>query len=107
MADYKDIRFLESTSKLRDILSENGGREVSLERANQISVCLEQGRLFFEAAEDASWEIKPLLVYYGMVGFAKAIYLSRNFAKLESLPPRHGITDVSNSPSIQEMRVRI
>lgn len=107
MADYKDIRFLESTSNLREILSRNSGRQLSLERANQISVCLEQGRLLFEAAENVSWEIKPLLVYYGMVGFAKAIFLSRKLGKLESLPQRHGLTDLSESLLIEEMRVKI
>ena len=107
MPDYKDIRFLESTSNLRQILSRNSGRELSLERANQISVCLEQGRLLFEAAQNVAWEIKPLLVYYGMVGFAKAIFLSRKLAKLESLPQRHGLTDISESLLIEEMRVRM
>src|SRR5437870_4124184 len=98
MPDYKDIRFLESTSNLRELLSRNSGRELSLERANQISVCLEQGRLLFEAAQESPWEIKPLIVYYGMVGFAKAIFLSRKFAKLETLPQRHGLT-FSSQPS--------
>lgn len=107
MPDYKDIRFLESTSNLREILNRNSGRELSLERANQISVCLEQGRLLFEAAYDVAWEIKPLLVYYGMVGFAKAIFLSRKLGKLESLPQRHGLRDISESPLIEEMRVKI
>jgi YaaC-like Protein len=107
LPDYKDIKFLESTDNLREIVSSNSGRELSLERSNQISVCLEQGRLLFEAAQNVGWEIKPLLVYYGMVGFAKAIYLARNLAKLESLPPRHGLTDISESPLIAEMTVKI
>lgn len=107
MPDYKDIRFLESTSNLREILSRNSGRELSLERANQISVCLEQGRLLFEAAQNVAWEIKPLLVYYGMVGFAKAIFLSRKLGKLESLPQRHGLTDISGGLLIEEMRVKM
>jgi len=102
VVDYKEIKFLESTSRLRDVLSKNAGRDLSLEWANQISVCLEQGRLFFETAQHASWEIKPLLVYYGMVGFAKAIYLARNFAKLENLPPRHGLTDEGRNISRSE-----
>ena len=107
MPDYKDIRFLESTSNLREIVSRNSGRELSVERANQISVCLEQGRLFFEAAQSVGWEIKPLLVYYGTVGFAKAIYLVRNLTKLESLPRRHGLIDVSQSSLIEELTVRV
>src|SRR5688572_25878980 len=107
MANYKEIRFLESTSKLREIVSRNSGRELSLERANQVSVCLEQGRLFFEAAQQVGWEIKPLLVYYGIVGFAKAMCLVRNWEKLENLPARHGLSDVSANTSIEDMRVRI
>jgi len=106
MPDYKDIRFLESTTNLREILSRNSGRELSLERANQIAACLEQGRLLFESAQNVGWEIKPLLVYYGMVGFSKAIILARNFSKLESLPPRHGLVDLSDSPRIEKLKVR-
>ncbi len=107
MTNYKDIRFLESTSNLREILSCNSGRELSLERANQIAVCLEQGRLYFESAANVEWEIKPLLVYYGMVGFAKAITLARNLAKLESLPQKHGVTDISTDFSVDTLTAKI
>ena len=107
MPDYKDIRFLESISNLREILHRNSGTQLSAERGNQISVCLEQGRLLSEAAQNVGWEIKPLLVYYGMTGFAKAISLWREFGKLESLPQRHGLRDVSDSTLIEEMKVKI
>lgn len=107
MSDYKAIKFLESTNNLRDILSANSRRELSAERANQISVCLEQGRLFFESAENVEWQIKPLVVYYGMVGFAKAITLARDLAKLESLPQKHGLTDITTDSSVDALRAKI
>jgi hypothetical protein len=107
LPDYKEIKFLESTDNLREIISSASGRTLSQERANQISVCLEQGRLYFEAAQNLAWEIKPLLVYYGLVGFAKAIILSRQWRKLEDLPQSHGLKDVSPSGLINEMKLKV
>lgn len=90
-----ELRFLESTDHLRKIIGANSPREISYDQANQISVCLEQGRLFYEAAENAPWEIRPLLIYYGIMGFSVGVIMARRLAKLESLPKAHGLTDKS------------
>jgi len=105
--EHNKIKFLESTNNLREILGSNSKREISLELANQISVCLEQGRLLFEAAQEGKWEIKPLLIYSGMVGFSKAIIMARNMSKLETLPQRHGLTDISSSPLLEDLEAKV
>ena len=92
-----NIKILESASNLKRVVSKNLGFELSAEKANQICACLQQGRLYFEAAGDAAWEIKPLLVYYGVAVFSVAVVLTRTKQKLESLPQNHGISDVSEA----------
>lgn len=57
--------------------------------------CLEQGRSFFEIAEQSPLEIRPLIVFYGMMGFARAVTMARTLKNIETLPQRHGLQDVS------------
>lgn len=90
------MKFLESTENLRTILGENSGKGISAELANDISVCLQQGRSFFELSEVSPPEIRPLQLYYGMVGFAKAIALARNLKRLDTLDRTHGLSDISD-----------
>jgi len=66
------IRFLESVTHLKALLRARSGRTPLTSVAHEISACLQQGRLFYEAAADAPLEIRPLLLYYGFVAFAKA-----------------------------------
>lgn len=89
------LKFLESTENLKKILSINSGRSVSHRLCNNIIVCLEQGRSFFEIAEQSPLEVRPLIVFYGMMGFAKAITMARTLKNIETLPQKHGLQDVS------------
>ncbi len=89
------LKFLESTENLREIISTNSGRSVSYGLCNNIMACLEQGRSFFETAEVSPLEIRPLIVFYGMMGFARAVIMARTLKNLETLPRRHGLQDVS------------
>ncbi len=100
--DWYQIKFLESTANLKQILSRNLGKRISTSLANAITICLQQGRSFFESAERSPLEIKPLLVFYGMVGFAKALIIARTLKGLETLPQTHGLSDVSNRKATLE-----
>jgi len=103
-----NLKLLESSSNLKRVVSKNLGFELSAEKANQICACLQQGRLYFEAAAPAAWEIKPLLVYYGVAAFSTAVALTRTKQKLESLPQSHGISDVSDAnTSLEDLAVNI
>lgn len=88
-------QFLESVDNLRRVVRQATGRELNAERALQATVCLRQGRLFFEAAQQAGAEIRPLLLFYGAVAFVKATIVARAYIKLESLPHAHGLRDIS------------
>lgn len=93
--DWYEIKFLESSSNLKELIKKSVGRQPSTKIANEIAVCMQQGRMFFEAASSSPLEIKPLQIFYGIVGFAKAIVLTRNVISIETLTQAHGISDTS------------
>lgn len=106
--DWYDIKFLESPTNLKKVICESIGRSLSTTAASSISTCLQQGRYFFEAAEKSPLEIKPLQVFYGVVGFSKAIAASRNVVATNTLSQTHGLKDISESNSkLQNLTLNI
>lgn len=93
--DWNKIRFLESTTNLKAIIKQSTGRTPSTEIAHDIAACLQQGRLFFEIAASAPLQVQPLQIYYGVVGFAKAIIIARNVQSISTIAQSHGVSDVS------------
>jgi hypothetical protein len=93
--DWYDIKFLESGSNLKPLIKKSVGRIPSTKVANEIAVCIQQGRLFFEAAATSPLQIRPLLIYYGVVGFAKAVVVARLGVSVDELVQSHGLSDVS------------
>jgi hypothetical protein len=106
--DWHKCRFLESSENLKPLVRERFGREPSTSIARQISACLQQGRLFYEAAASSPLEIRPLQQFYGTVGFSKALVVARRLCSLSSLRPAHGIQDISTPNSrIADLRLKI
>lgn len=106
--NWYDIKFLESPTNLKKVIHESVGRSLSTTAASGISTCLQQGRFFFEAAEKSPLEIRPLQVFYGIVGFSKAIAASRNVAATNSLSQAHGLKDISeNNSRLQNLTLKI
>ncbi len=102
--DWYDIKFLESATNVRGVIRRSTGRAVSASIAREISVCIQQGRLFFEAAENSPLQIKPLQIYYGIVAFAKAVVVAQRRVSLSALTHGHGLKDVTRSDaSIEEL----
>ncbi|MGY3610813.1 MULTISPECIES: YaaC family protein [unclassified Bradyrhizobium] len=99
MQDWNDIRFLESTTNLKTIIKKSTGKTPSTEVARDIAACLQQGRLFFEIASSAPLQVQPLQIYYGMVGFAKAIVLARNIQSISTIAQSHGLSGVAQPTS--------
>lgn len=103
----ESIRFLESTINLRKAIKRVTGRTPSAEIARDVSACLQQGRLFFEAAATSPLQIQPLQLYYGMVGFAKAIVLARKASSISTLVQSHGLSEASDdNTTIAAMRIK-
>jgi len=69
---------------------------------------LQQGRIFFEIAEDAPLQVKPLQIYYGIVGFAKAIILARQgSSSIATVAQSHGLSEISDqNAKIEDMTLK-
>ncbi len=103
-----DCRFLESTENLKPLVKIRFGREPSTSIAREIAACLQQGRLFYDAAASSPLEIRPLQLFYGMVGFSKALVLARHARSHSTLRRAHGLADISEGNSrIAELRLKI
>lgn len=94
--DWYDIKFFESATNVRQLIGHSTGRRPSAGIAREIAVCVQQGRLFFEAAAAAPIQIKPLQIYYGTIAFAQAVIAARRNASLSTLARAHGITDITS-----------
>lgn len=106
--DWHEVKFFESASNLKEVIKGSVGRTPSSATANEIAVCIQQGRLFFEAASVAPLPIRPLQVHYGIIGFAKAIMLARRLISLSTLKPSHGLTDATaDNVKIEQLAVRV
>jgi hypothetical protein len=106
--DWYLIKFFESTSNIKRALKESLGREPSTRIAREISACLQQGRMFFEAAIQSPIEIRPLLILYGIIGFSKAIILARHLRGHETLIKSHGLKDISPANArIENLKLKI
>ncbi len=95
--DWYDIKFLESASNVKGLVARSTGRCPNTQIAREISACLQQGRLYFEAASAAPLQISPLLIYYGVVAFAQGVVVARRGASLSTLKPGHGLRHVTAS----------
>lgn len=105
--DWNRITFLESAANLKLVLRAQAGRTPPTALAREAAVCLQQGRLFFQSAERSALEIRPLLLFYGTMAFAKAIVICRNLKRIATLSRSHGIKDVSaDNARITELAVR-
>lgn len=103
-----DCKFLESGENLKPLVSQRFGREPSSTITREIVACLQQGRLFYEAAASSPLEIRPLQQFYGMVGFSKAMIVASQLRSLSTLRPAHGLKDVSEGNSrIADLRLRV
>jgi hypothetical protein len=106
--DWHKCKFLESTENLKPLVKKRFGREPSSSIGREIAACLQQGRLFYEAAATSPLEIRPLQQFYGMVGFAKALIVSNRLNSLATLRPAHGLTDISAGNSrIAELKLKV
>ena len=107
-SDWHKCKFLESVENLKPLVRRRFGREPSSSIAREIVACLQQGRLFYEAAASSPLEIRPLQQFYGTIGFSKAIILASGPRSLSTLKPAHGVKDVSQGNSrIADLRAKI
>lgn len=104
---HYELKFLESTTNLRPLVKKAFGREPNAKVARDIAVSIQQGRLFFEQAEDSPIEIRPLLVYYGVLSFARALIGAIKNVELSTLEQGHGLKDVGTPTSIEKLATTV
>ena len=89
------LQFFESAENVRATLARTTGRTPSARKSKDIATFIQQGRMYFDAADQSPIEIRPLILYYGMMAFAKAVIVARGPRNAEALPQRHGLDDGS------------
>ena len=106
-SDSTDM-FLESIENLRPLVERARGRTPSAGLAREMTSCLQQGRLFYESADQSDLAIRPLLLFYGTMAYAKALIALQTLNSLSTLRPAHGINDKSRDDSrVDELEVVI
>lgn len=64
--------------------------------------------MFYERASDTPLEIRPLLLYYGLVAFTKALVVATKLQPLSTLRHAHGLTDASpHGCRLRDLRLSI
>ena len=80
----------------------------------QINACFAHGREYFRNAARSDMEVKPLLLYYGVLLCCRGVILAKDpDKKEESLKPRHGLETVDwqhtlsgGIKNVLELRIR-
>lgn len=108
VAEWSGYRFLESAINLKAAVKAALDREPNTTLATDAATCLRQGRQFFESAADASIEIRPLLVQYGVIAMGKAVAACRSLRPLHTFARSHGLTDTSDTGArLADLKLRV
>jgi YaaC-like Protein len=89
------LKYCENTDNLIEYYNGNTGIDANTRRIEHVRLCLIQARNYFEAAKDAPVNIRPLIMYYGISCFAKAIILfhaKENPCQIRNLQSGHGLS---------------
>src|SRR5215831_2902025 len=93
--DWYKCKFLESSENLKPLIKSRIDKTPSTHITREIAACLQQGRLFYEAAAGSPLEIRPLQQFYGMIGFAKSLVVARTLRSLSTMSHGYGLKDIS------------
>lgn len=87
-----DLVYFESVDLLRRRFEENHSRVLSSGKGREIASHFRQGREFFETARHAPLLVKPLLLYYAVLSWARGLILFQDPRLRESaLKKAHGL----------------
>jgi hypothetical protein len=82
----------ESQDLVRRRYKEKHGGEANASLAKEIRSSITQARGYFEAAMTADRTVKPLLLYYGVLGLARALVMYLDRRREATLSQSHGIS---------------
>ena len=108
VTEWSGYRFLESATNLKAAVKAALDREPNTTLATDAATLLRQGREFFESAAEASIEIRPLLVQYGVIAMGKAVVACRTLRLPHTFARAHGLTDTSDAGArLAELKLRV
>lgn len=82
----------ESQDLVRTKYKEVNGGVANAAHSREIRCSVVQARGYFEAAANSDRNVKPLLIYYGVVGLSRALVMFLNQKREASLQASHGLT---------------
>lgn len=89
------LRYCENIQNLAEYYKLNTGLDANETRLKHVKHCLVHARNYFQSARDAAIDVRPLIMYYGISCFAKAIILfhsKKNPSKIRCLQSGHGLS---------------
>lgn len=95
MGNSTELRYLESEAVLKERIHQLSGRRPSATQAAYVASCLLHGRLYWESADSAPIETRPLLLYYGAASFAKALIMGKTCCRIGDIATSHGVSCVA------------
>ncbi|CAE6724382.1 YaaC family protein [Paraburkholderia nemoris] len=90
---WESLRNYESFELVKKDYEQRHGREISTDHAREIAAPFAHARSYFSSARDAEQTVKPLLLYYGVVGLTRGLTLALSRGRRETtLAQTHGIS---------------
>lgn len=96
---WEVLGLFESTEYAQRLIGEQAARQgvvgytPSMDTARDLVACVKHARGYFEASENASPLVSPLLLFYGISSLAKAVVVARHSRlSLHNMPKGHGLT---------------
>ncbi|WP_426453828.1 YaaC family protein [Paenibacillus sp. S-38] len=91
---WNQLAIYESRDSITRHYEKRHSKSLKSAKAEEIISQLAQGREFFRSAKDASYLVKPLLLYYGVISLSRGLILFLNHELREnSLKPSHGLME--------------
>lgn len=95
------LRFYESADNLRELRERQSWPLLGNSQDREITASLIQGRFYHAAAIQSPIEIRPLLIFYSMVAFSKAVAMFRTGTAADDLKRSHGFTAIPGSRVVE------
>src|SRR5438128_5972178 len=89
---WEELSLYESRDLIDRFFKSRHDRDLSAEKANEITSNLAQGREYFSSAREAGELVRPLLLYYGVLALSRGLILALEPGTREaSLSSSHGL----------------
>jgi hypothetical protein len=91
LSTTEQLSLLHSTDFIRKHYRAVFDRELNAGSASEIAAHVAQAGSYFRSAAAADWNVKPLLQYYGVLTYARALILFRTGRRESALRQTHGL----------------